>query len=120
MAESDARDDGAPEPDELVTLEDQGRQWGRHGGGGEDDIETGDALPDLVDGWGNLIIYFHNRDYKRIADDPAPYTALEEDVEAVPWKNEDGTFSQPMSFQLFSMGPDGIPNTEDDIRAWVK
>ena len=26
--------------------------------------------------------------------------------------------AQPGRFQLFSMGEDGIPNTEDDIKSW--
>ena len=25
---------------------------------------------------------------------------------------------QAQSFQIFSMGPDGVPNTRDDLKAW--
>jgi hypothetical protein len=34
-------------------------------------------------------------------------------------RQDTGTgFAQPNSFQVFSMGPDGLPNTEDDLKSW--
>ena len=77
------------------------------------------ALREIRDEWGNPFIYIDSRSYAKVDGDPARYTTEFGDVEAKPWRNEDGTFAQPMSFQLFSMGPDGEPNTDDDIRAWA-
>jgi prepilin-type N-terminal cleavage/methylation domain-containing protein len=91
----------------------------------EDELRAGvdkfgtKALREIRDEWNNPIIYIDSRSYAKADGDPVRYTTELGDVDVRPWRNEDGTFAQPMSFQLFSMGPDGEPNTDDDIRAWV-
>jgi hypothetical protein len=42
------------------------------------------------------------------------------EVQPRPWKYEDESrgFAEPNGFQLFSMGEDGEPNTEDDVKSW--
>ena len=83
-------------------------------------------LMEIVDGWGNPLIYFHSQDYKKYADGGQTYSAtnpmdgVDMDVEARPWQREDGTFFNPLGFQIYSMGPDGEPNTEDDVTTWTK
>jgi prepilin-type N-terminal cleavage/methylation domain-containing protein len=79
------------------------------------------AKPDLfeyLDAWGNPLVYISASDYK----DPskvAEYVlgdAAHTHVKVAPKKNEKtGEFVRPDSFQLFSMGPDGIPGTDDDM-----
>ena len=79
------------------------------------------AKPDLfeyIDAWGNPFVYINASDYK----DPskvAEYVlgnAAHEHVKVAPKKNDKtGEFVRPDSYQLISMGPDGKPNTEDDI-----
>ena len=84
------------------------------------------ALKEIVDGWGNPLVYFHSSQYKRYADSGQTYSSKdynsgeEMDVEARPWQREDGTFYNPLTFQVYSMGPDGEPNTEDDVTTWTK
>ena len=34
------------------------------------------------------------------------------------WRAEGGGFVNPNGFQLFSLGEDGLPNTEDDVVSW--
>ena len=82
-------------------------------------------LMEIVDGWGNPLIYFNSADYHRYRDSPPSYMSkgpdfLEIDVEPVPWENEDGTFISPLTFQIFSCGEDGEPNTDDDVTTWTK
>jgi len=77
------------------------------------------AMWEVVDEWENPLIYFEARDYQKYFESGATYTTMRgDDVDARPWKNEDGTYAQSDSFQLFSMGPDGEPNTEDDVKHW--
>lgn len=78
------------------------------------------ALREIRDEWENPLVYIDSRSYGTVDGDPARYTTIHGDVDARPWKNADGTFAQPMSYQLYSMGPDGEPNTDDDILAWTK
>ena len=78
------------------------------------------ALWEVRDEWENPLIYFEARDYQKYFESGATYTtSLGDDVDARPWKNEDGSYAQSDSFQLYSMGPDGLPNTEDDIKHWA-
>ena len=38
-----------------------------------------------------------------------------------PWRlDDDSGFVNPNSFQIYSMGADGIPNTFDDITPWTR
>jgi prepilin-type N-terminal cleavage/methylation domain-containing protein len=78
-------------------------------------------LMEIKDGWGNPLIYFHNADYKKFSGTGQTYSSqLLGEVEARPWQREDGTFYNPLGFQIYSMGPDGEPNTEDDVTTWTK
>ena len=49
---------------------------------------------------------------------PTYITLRKEAVQPRPWKEEGGGFVNPNGFQIFSMGEDGLPNTEDDIKGW--
>jgi prepilin-type N-terminal cleavage/methylation domain-containing protein len=82
------------------------------------------ALREIVDGWGNPLVYFNFQDYAKLAASGAIYNALDpetgqiNEVTAYPFRTEDGTFVNPNSFQVFSMGLDGQPNTADDLTFW--
>jgi prepilin-type N-terminal cleavage/methylation domain-containing protein len=86
----------------------------------------GPRLFEVKDGWDNPLIYFVNTEYTKRTEDPPAYLIInsdgeEEEVFPKPWKYEaEGRtgFAQPRSFQIFSMGPDRIPNTEDDVKSW--
>jgi len=36
-----------------------------------------------------------------------------------PWRNPNGAFAQQGAYQIYSMGEDGMPNTDDDLKAWT-
>lgn len=86
--------------------------------------------PDLVevlDAWGNPFVYVHSQDYAKYADGGLAIVMGESNIETVaagdeydaqPHRAADGTFINPNTFQIFSFGPDGEPNTEDDIGNW--
>ena len=82
------------------------------------------ALFEIVDAWGNPLVYFTDADYAKAEKDPPTYICGEEApnagaaVNPKPWRNESGAFAQSGGYQLYSMGPDGLPNTDDDIKAW--
>lgn len=79
------------------------------------------ALREIRDEWGNPFVYIDSRSYAKADGDPVRYTTTKGDVDVRPWKDgESERFAQPSSYQLFSMGPDELPNTEDDVRVWVK
>jgi prepilin-type N-terminal cleavage/methylation domain-containing protein len=78
------------------------------------------SKPDLfeyLDAWGNPLVYISASDYK----DPknvAEYvlgTEGHEHVKVQPKMNKQDEYMRPDSYQLFSMGPDGKPGTDDDI-----
>jgi prepilin-type N-terminal cleavage/methylation domain-containing protein len=86
-------------------------------------LDTTDLL-EIVDGWGNPLVYFNSADYKKYSDSGQSYTSkdvdlIEMEVEARPWQKEDGTFYNPLGFQVYSMGRDGEPNTDDDVTPWT-
>jgi prepilin-type N-terminal cleavage/methylation domain-containing protein len=77
------------------------------------------ALLEVKDAWDNPLVYFLEGDYASAEKDPPVY--LNKDGEAVnpkPYRSASGGFAQPGSYQLYSMGPDGQPNTGDDRLAW--
>ena len=85
--------------------------------------KTGGYLKKLPDDpWGNPYAYFHSHDYAKKGI--GSYTTMDaEGVEETsvvkPWKNpKTGSFYMASRFQLFSAGPDGVFNTEDDIGNW--
>ena len=72
----------------------------------------------FLDPWGNPFAYFNAADY---ADPKLRSYRMEsgDDVTVRPWKNtKTKSYFQPTSYQLFSAGPDGEFNTEDDIGNW--
>jgi prepilin-type N-terminal cleavage/methylation domain-containing protein len=83
-------------------------------------------LKEVLDGWGNPLVYFHRDDYGKYSEGGASYLSMDTvdqellECEPLPWRNDDGTFINPSTFQLFSMGPDGEPNTDDDITTWTR
>lgn len=104
-------------------------EWGDAEIGNTDDDKLGKPinkhgtpeLMEVVDAWGHPFVYFHRDDYAKKFDAPDTYLNGEGlDVEARPHKREDGSFYNPSSFQIYSMGEDGEPNTEDDITPWSK
>lgn len=80
------------------------------------------AVPyEIRDKWDNPLVYFVYQEYSTAAENPPTYILVDgTEVEPVPWKYADESrgFAEPHGFQLFSMGPDGVPNTEDDIKSW--
>jgi len=80
-------------------------------------LSRGPELMEIVDAWGNPLVYFVNTAYAQADRDPPTY-ALGNNrgtVQPKPMREEGGGFVNPNGFQLFSMGEDGQPNTEDDI-----
>ncbi len=78
-----------------------------------------DRLLEIRDEWDNPLIYIPSRAYGPVDTTPIAYiTGDGERVLVRPWKTAGGHFEQPTTFQVFSMGPDGRPNTEDDIKHW--
>lgn len=81
----------------------------------------GKTVYEIVDDWGNPLVYFVNTDYARADASPPSYVLQNGDeVTPRPWKYEDEGrgFAEPRGIQIFSMGPDGVPNTEDDVKSW--
>ena len=85
------------------------------------------VLYELLDAWGNPFVYLVDADYLPSMKEGVTYTLglqARDTTDAEPspqvraWKLSTGGFAQPGKYQLFSMGPDGIPNTEDDVKAW--
>ena len=79
-----------------------------------------DAL-ELKDEWENPLIYIESQSYQKAKKNGGVevMTADGEVVRAMPYENEDGSFVNAASFQLFSMGPDMEPNTDDDVLVWT-
>ena len=79
-------------------------------------------LFELKDAFDQPLVYFHASDYKTAYDAKEHLVSINQegeppdDILVQPWL--DGTtrgFKNPGSFQLFSLGNDGEPNTPDDI-----
>ncbi|MHC4409785.1 MAG: prepilin-type N-terminal cleavage/methylation domain-containing protein [Planctomycetota bacterium] len=73
---------------------------------------------EVLDAWGSPIVYFFNGDYEKTF---TVRNHLGEDVEVVALKRKDGTYYNPDSFQLISLGPDGVQNMEefgDDVTSF--
>ncbi len=79
----------------------------------------GVELREIVDGYGNPLIYFVHTVYAQAERDPPTYTLKNgQTVQPKPWREAAGGFVNPNSFQLFSLGEDGQPNTDDDRTGW--
>ena len=109
--------------------------WGEGEIGNTDEDQLPQALassgvPDLrevLDAWGNPLIYFHHHDYAKyeggqeyMIGEGSETTAVDagDTVTAQPHRDGDGQYYNPNTFQIFSMGPDGEPNTDDDMGNW--
>jgi prepilin-type N-terminal cleavage/methylation domain-containing protein len=76
-------------------------------------------LLELKDAWGNPLIYLVEADYAPSEKDPPVYVnGAGEAIYPKAWKAAAGGFEQPSGYQLFSVGPDGQPNTDDDMKSW--
>lgn len=81
------------------------------------------AVPDLknvelyeyLDPWGNPFVYFNSRDYKDVKKLERYMLGNGTEIKVAPKTLANGEFARPTSFQLFSLGPDGLPGTEDDL-----
>ncbi len=83
--------------------------------------KAGVKLMEIRDAWGSPLVYFHRDDYGKYQEDGPVYLNFRgDDVRPKPWRNEANELYNPSSFQIFSMGPDGEPNTEDDITPWSR
>ena len=73
-------------------------------------------LFEYVDTWGNPIVYLSAADYKDVTKVEQYVLGNGTAVKVVALKNETtGEYIRPDSFQLYSMGPDGKPGTDDDL-----
>lgn len=93
-----------------------------YGNTDDDDMDqTIGSLPDpafleFLDAWGNPLVYIASADYKDMKDIEDYVLVDGTIVQVEPLRHETtGKFRREDSFQLFSMGPDGLPGTEDDI-----
>jgi hypothetical protein len=78
--------------------------------------EPTQPLLEFRDRWGNPYVYFVAADYAAALRDPPTYvTEVGEAVLALPRRDPAGAVRRPASYQLFSMGMDGQPNTDDDV-----
>lgn len=77
-------------------------------------------LFEIKDAWDNPLVYMVEADYAAFEKDPPTYiNAQGEAVNPKPYRSPSGGFAQPNGYQLYSMGPDGQPNTDDDRKAWA-
>jgi prepilin-type N-terminal cleavage/methylation domain-containing protein len=73
---------------------------------------------EYVDFWGNPFVYFSSKDYADVSAFESYVKAGDGStaVKVKPHKSgKEGVFKEKNRFQLFSMGPDGEPNTPDDL-----
>lgn len=77
-------------------------------------------LMEIRDAYGHPLVYFQKDDYDVAfnAGGVAYMNGELDEFEARPYKREDGTYYNPGSFQIWSVGADGEPNTDDDIVLW--
>jgi prepilin-type N-terminal cleavage/methylation domain-containing protein len=81
--------------------------------GGVTGWDFGDECNEIVDAWGQPIIYIHNRDYGKKFKIELPDGETVE-VQALKSKKLKGYYKK-RSYQLFSLGKDGLPGTSDDL-----
>jgi prepilin-type N-terminal cleavage/methylation domain-containing protein len=86
---------------------------------------TSPNLFEIKDAWGNPLVYINSQQYDEYTKNPPTYVFTDPTTDepqrlpVKPWRSEKtGAFEQARSYQLFSVGPDGQPNTEDDLKAW--
>ena len=81
--------------------------------GGVPGWEFGDECNELVDAWGQPLVYIHNRDYGKKFKIELP-DGVTVEVQALKSKKLKGYYRK-RSYQLFSLGQDGKPGTSDDL-----
>ncbi|MCA8921510.1 MAG: prepilin-type N-terminal cleavage/methylation domain-containing protein [Planctomycetes bacterium] len=73
-------------------------------------------LFEVVDDWGNPLVYWNNADYDK------PATCVKIDgatiVASAGKAGKTGQYADLTKFQLWSAGPDGEPGTDDDVSSW--
>ena len=87
------------------------------------DEDDAGALPleEIRDAWDNPVVYIPYHAYARADEEGLAYVTHAGDlVSARPHRSADGGFVRPNGFQVFSMGPDGVPNTHDDVVGWER
>lgn len=73
-------------------------------------------LFEYLDAWGNPFVYFSSSDYKDASKVEQYVLGNGEVIKVAPLTNtKTGEFRQMGSYQLFSLGPDGKPGTDDDV-----
>ena len=74
---------------------------------------------EFVDAWGSPFVYIHSSDYtnmKGVEQYVLPGQGGTNTVKVKPLTQEKtGKFFRPNGFQLFSLGPDGQPDTGDEV-----
>jgi prepilin-type N-terminal cleavage/methylation domain-containing protein len=83
--------------------------------------QQGADLIEALDDWGRPLVYLLFTDYAKAFESPPTYMDANGNVfEPRPWKHSDESrgFAEANGFQIFSVGPDGEPNTADDIKSW--
>ena len=88
-----------------------------------DDDKANEAAPGManatlyeyIDPWGNPLVYINSRDYKDMKKVEQYVLGDGQVVKVAPRMLPNGEFARATTFQLFSMGPDGVPGTEDDL-----
>lgn len=73
------------------------------------------TLYEYMDPWGRPFVYIHSRDYKDMKKVERYKLPDGSEVKVAPRTLANNEFARATSFQLFSMGPDGEPGTDDDI-----
>lgn len=76
----------------------------------------GNELWEMVDPWDNPYVYFH---YKELQSETRQwYSAKDGKKEIAPnmKANKMGIIQGSSSYQIFSVGPDELPHTEDDLK----
>lgn len=73
-------------------------------------------LLELIDPWGNPVLYLHHADY----DKGGSVLLASGELVKVPAHKSDvtGQYTDLTKFQLLSAGPDGVFLTEDDVSSW--
>ncbi|MCI0343393.1 MAG: prepilin-type N-terminal cleavage/methylation domain-containing protein [Planctomycetales bacterium] len=88
-----------------------------YGPSGAPNWSLGDEAFELVDSWGNPVVYFHWQAYGQ----KQRYTTVDGRVIEVGARKSEkfkGAWVNPRTYQIWSLGPDGENGTDDDIGNW--
>jgi len=73
---------------------------------------------EVLDGWGSAFVYIDKNAYGK-----GPFTVInadEETVEVSAFQKPDGSYYNPTSFQIISLGTNGQPNDSDDVTNFTR